>query len=582
MSQGNMEDRWVKGKMRIKQLLRIIAVLMFFIPVGYSIQIGADDPSLPRISNIERLTSNPLDTNPTYGWVNISCTVNDDVMISEVILKIRNPKGTLNDIPMISRTPGKYYYRSTTTFSTTGNYSYYIWVKDSSDNVCNSDNIEFPMSPNWDIDNDGYCTLHDFVLISNLFGETGNPGWIRQDIDNNGRVQIVDFTLLAEHYGDSWYSSNIISPNKIVNSKGYTWPASGEYVQTAINNLSGAGDVWLPATTLTLSSITITHNGVKIHGYGPESTILHFTGSNFGILASENPSASGNEKFRWGLQNLQFDNFTFSGSAMWIVTRKGLRIQNVVAEDIQRGYAAIRIIGPYGNDNNGDGWSDSTGHYWSGSTDAVMEDVQIINCHTIRTSSHGIALWSTDLKGIEYKNIVFENCSATQGGYGSTSTGSWSVGFNFGEVWNVVHEADEAKLQNLTVRNCGAYENWESGFHIENKIRKTNIYFINCISNNNGQKYLKTSNDGGEAWTNPYGAGFLFSYKANINDNNMVFTNCIANGNGAWGYRGSATPYPTFIDCMGDEYPSNSQGNGRWTIPNNAPGGLSKACGNIY
>jgi hypothetical protein len=562
--------------MRIKRILRMLIVLIFFIPVGYSIHIGADNPNLPQITNINRLTSNPLDTNPTYGWVNISCTVKDNFAVSEAILKIYNPEGTLINKPMISRTAEKYYYRSTTAFSTVGNYSYYIWVKDSNDNICTSSTIKFSMSPNWDMDNDGSCTIHDFVLISNLYGEIGSPGWVRQDIDNNGRVQIVDLNLLGNHYGESWYSSN-----EIVNSRGYSWPASGENIQTAIDNLSGAGDVWLPAATFTLSSITIMHDGVKIHGQGPESTILHFTGSNFGILASENPSASGNVKFKWGLQNLEFDNFTFSGSAMWIVIRKGLVIKNVVAEDIQRGFAAIRVICPFGNDNNGDGWSDSTGHYWSGSQDAVTEDIRIINCHTIRTSSHGFALWSTDLKGILYKNILFDNCSALQGGYGSTSTGSWSVGFNFGEIWNVAHEIDEARLQNLTVRTCEAYENWESGFHIENKIRKTDIYFINCVSNNNGQKYLKTNNDGGEAWKNPYGAGFLLSYKANPNDNNMVLMNCAANGNGAWGYRGSATPYPIFIDCSGDEYPSSSQGNGRWTIPKGAPGGLSKMCGNI-
>jgi hypothetical protein len=355
------------------------------------------------------------------------------------------------------------------------------------------------------------------------------------------------------------------SSDKITNSKGYSWPASGQYIQTAIDNLSGPGEVWIPAGNFTLSTMTIKNNGVSIHGYGPDRTILTFTGSNYGIMAAEKPGIS-NSNFRWGLQNIQLDGFTFKGSAMWLVIRKGLVLQNINAKDVQRGYAAIRLICPYGNDNNGDGWADSTGHYWSGSVDSMIEDVQVINCHTMRTSSMGFALWSTDLKGVVYKNIVFDGCSATQGGYGSTSTGTWSVGFNFGEIWNVAHVVDEARVQDLTVRNCGAYENWESGFHFENKLRKTNIYFNDCTSNNNGQKYLKTTDDAGEAWKNPYGAGYFTSYKNNPNDNNMVFTNCVANGNGAWGWRVTSTR-PTFVSCSGDAYPNDLQGNGRWTLP---------------
>jgi len=36
------------------------------------------------------------------------------------------------------------------------------------------------------------CDVFDYVLVSNHYGETGEPGWIREDVDKNGLINILD------------------------------------------------------------------------------------------------------------------------------------------------------------------------------------------------------------------------------------------------------------------------------------------------------------------------------------------------------------------------------------------------------
>jgi hypothetical protein len=106
---------------------------------------------------------------------------------------------------MVARGSGQYYYRSATAFSSEGNYTYYIWAKDSSNNVNTSSNVIFSMPANWDLNSDGYCTIFDLVLVSNHYSQSGSAGWIREDADNNGEIQVLDLVFVSNHYGESWY-----------------------------------------------------------------------------------------------------------------------------------------------------------------------------------------------------------------------------------------------------------------------------------------------------------------------------------------------------------------------------------------
>ena len=163
------------------------------------------DSAPPQISGISRTTSTPLDTNPTYGWVNVSCTVTDNIAVSQVLLRIHTPGGLWNNVSMVAKGLGQYYYRSTTAFSKTGNYSYSIRAMDTSSNVNRSSTVLFSMPANWDMNNDGSCGIFDLVSISNHYGETGAYGWIREDADNNGSIQVLDLVYVSNHFAETWW-----------------------------------------------------------------------------------------------------------------------------------------------------------------------------------------------------------------------------------------------------------------------------------------------------------------------------------------------------------------------------------------
>jgi len=159
------------------------------------------DGTAPQINDIFIELSNPLDTEPGFGWINISCVVSDDE-INKVHLVISNPDISISNMSMILGTSGQYYFN--TTFTVYGNYSYHIWVNDTSNNHNTSSVSLLSIPPNWDINIDGNVTVLDFILISNHFNEMGNPGWIRQDINNNGVIKVLDIVLASNHYGAEW------------------------------------------------------------------------------------------------------------------------------------------------------------------------------------------------------------------------------------------------------------------------------------------------------------------------------------------------------------------------------------------
>lgn len=171
----------------------------------YQQAAAPSDPTPPQISGVTRSTSNPLDTSSSYGWVNVSCTATDNIAVSLVTLRIRSPSGSWNNVSMTTRTVGNYYYRSTTAFSSVGNYSYSIQARDSSNNVATTSTVVFSMPPNWDVNLDGIVTIMDLVLLSNRYGQSSGNGWVREDVDNNGRIEVLDLVLVSSHFGEEWW-----------------------------------------------------------------------------------------------------------------------------------------------------------------------------------------------------------------------------------------------------------------------------------------------------------------------------------------------------------------------------------------
>jgi len=169
----------------------------------YFFVIGDGTP--PEISNVVRITSDPLDTDEAFGWVNISGDVTDNAAVDDVYLNITDLNGVWNNVSMNPVDTDTFYYQSNTAFSSSGNYSYFIWANDTSGNSGFSSGFAFSMPPNWDINNDGGCSIFDLVLISNHYGETGAAGWIREDVDNSGEIEVLDLVLASNNYDISWW-----------------------------------------------------------------------------------------------------------------------------------------------------------------------------------------------------------------------------------------------------------------------------------------------------------------------------------------------------------------------------------------
>ena len=174
-----------------------------FLSAANTFEIG--DMTSPVISNVIIASSSPLDTVPSFGWVNISCDVTDNIAVNDVFVNITNPDGSWNNISLTKGSGSSYYLNSSTAFSDVGNYSYYIWADDSEDNTDASSTYDFSMPPNFDIDINGVINIVDLLQVSNLYDQTGNSGWIREDVDNNGQIQVLDLVAISNHYSEVWW-----------------------------------------------------------------------------------------------------------------------------------------------------------------------------------------------------------------------------------------------------------------------------------------------------------------------------------------------------------------------------------------
>ena len=180
-------------------------------PQGAGYDIGAceyngyaGDSTAPVISQVGVATSILIDTLAGYGWENFTCVVTDNVGVSIVLLKFTNPNQSTTNVPMIKKTGTTTYYANQSLHQQ-GNYSYRIQATDTSNNVAFSSSYTFSLPPNWDINYDGIVKILDLVLVGNHYGETGDPGWIREDVDNNGKIESLDIQLVANNFDKSWW-----------------------------------------------------------------------------------------------------------------------------------------------------------------------------------------------------------------------------------------------------------------------------------------------------------------------------------------------------------------------------------------
>ncbi|GAG80404.1 unnamed protein product, partial [marine sediment metagenome] len=130
----------------------------------YQFIISEKDIEPPVISDVAMLTSDPLDTDPLFGWENVTCIVTDNVAVATVKLVMASDTATVEYV-MVNIPETDTYYCNTT-FIQCGVYNYSIWADDVSLNNATSLLVVFELPPNWDVNVDGRGHLQDFVLVA--------------------------------------------------------------------------------------------------------------------------------------------------------------------------------------------------------------------------------------------------------------------------------------------------------------------------------------------------------------------------------------------------------------------------------
>jgi hypothetical protein len=56
--------------------------------------------------------------------------------------------------------------------------------------------------PDWDVNEDGSINIADVGLVGMHWGESGDPGWIREDVNDDGEINIADVGIIGMHWGE--------------------------------------------------------------------------------------------------------------------------------------------------------------------------------------------------------------------------------------------------------------------------------------------------------------------------------------------------------------------------------------------
>ncbi len=125
--------------------------------------VAITDNDSPVISNVQ---DNP-DPQEYGGWVNITCSVTDNIGVNVVKVNITYPDGSYINVTM----SGSYYYNAS--YSMLGTYSYFIWANDTSGNSAVSGIytftiVEYDKTPP--------------ITVCHLSGVMGKNGWYIDEV----------------------------------------------------------------------------------------------------------------------------------------------------------------------------------------------------------------------------------------------------------------------------------------------------------------------------------------------------------------------------------------------------------------
>ncbi|MBP7410446.1 MAG: hypothetical protein KA818_02730 [Methanoculleus sp.] len=263
--------------------------------------------------------------------------------------------------------------------------------------------------------------------------------------------------------------------------------ARGAAVSLAEGTFNLDGDLVVPGNTL-------------IEGKGETRTRLHWMS---GRLTA------------YGGENIVLGNFETCGTgAIFLFNCSHVRVHDVVA----------RVDDSLGG-----------GAFFVWVQNSISEDIEFVNCKAIDCGRMG---FMNDGEGSPrlIRNIRYINCQAINSGRYARFTpyGEWTTGFAI---------AENNDLADAMLTACLAEGSFESGFHVENAPRITNLVFRDCISRNNGQKPDAFYNPSEESHGLHFGSGYWVQ-------GGTTLYNCVSGGNGNAGF--SAGPGVRLYNCTDD------------------------------
>ncbi len=305
-------------------------------------------------------------------------------------------------------------------------------------------------------------------------------GWLDQDDNGQASPAPGDGGILVAAHD---------SPEESKKAADYFCDGAGDQaeIQSALNALGSAGGtVTLAGGTFRLNGNLNVPGNVVLEGQGPAATRLEWSS---GLMQCR------------GVREILLRDFMTAGTgAIFIYNCDRVKVHNVTATvDNSRWGGAFTL------------WVSSD----------VMEDIEFVNCSAVDCGRMG---FMNDGEGSPrlIRDIRYIDCRAVNSGRYSRFSpyGEWTTGFAI---------AENNDLADAVLTGCVAEGSFESGFHIEDAPKITNLVFENCISRYNGQKSDGFYNPSEDTHGLHFGSGYWVQ-------GGTTLYNCISEDNGNAGF----------------------------------------------
>jgi len=264
------------------------------------------------------------------------------------------------------------------------------------------------------------------------------------------------------------------------------------------------------------------HSNTLLKGQGAGVTIIE--------VKPSTPGGSGYLPVALAEENVNIEGFSLMANGFVMVTASNTRIRNITATSLG---LDGRLYHASGN-----------GMFFVWADGGDINNAEFWGCKAEKCHTHGWNMnqrWDGTPRAIS--NVRLVACNATECGYGvpAGSRSEWITGFDLHEWQDLYH---------VKVLNCTAFNNWESGFHLEPGARygsdggnigprtvSVGVEFRNCTSQENGLR-------------NDYASHFFMSGFYLSRDTRLYDCTSIRNANA--GYYVHAGDACDFVGCTDD------------------------------